>query len=224
MAHTSFLLAPLLVAAAAAAAAPPAPPCYNPLNPDFETLCYSTTQTSGNVTIRVIGAGVDGVLATGMSAFTNFSAGSQASAVPLFEYFLSDNESFQKIPLTAPLIFRPDPAGTWLASFALPTSKIPAAASAPGILPGTDLRLEEFAAPAPGVGRTVAAYPFYTINVAQQADYEAACAALSAALPALGLAPVAGAWREAWVAWSAKAMVGDMANECWIEVSTSSST
>ncbi len=208
------------LAAAAAAAAAPAPPCYNPLNPNYETLCYSTTQTSGNISVRVIGAGVDGVLVTGMSAYTNFSTGSAASAVPLFEYFLMDNGSFQKIPLTVPLIFRPDPAGTWLASFALPTSKYPAAASAPSILPGSDLLLEEFAPPAPAAGRTVATYLFYTIAEAVQADYEGACAALAAGLPALGLAPVAGAWREAWVTYSTRAMVGDMKNECWMEVAS----
>ena len=195
----------------------PTPPCHTPLNPDLETLCYTTTSTAGNVSLRVIGAGVDGVLVTGMSAATNFSEGAAASAAPVFEYFLMDNGSFTKVPLTVPLIFRPSPAGTWLASFALPTSVYPSASSAPSILPRTDLRLEEFSA-APGSGRTVAALPFYTIDVAAQADYERACSALEAALPGMGLAPVQGAWREAWVTYSPQAMVGDMANECWVEV------
>ena len=74
----------------------------------------------------------------------------------------------------------------------------------------------------PSAGRTVAAYVFYTINIAVEADYVAACSALEAALPSMGLLPVAGAWREAWVTYSAMAMVGDMANECWIEVTSSS--
>ena len=199
----------------AARAASPSPPCHTPLNPSFETLCFTTTQTAGNVSVRVVGAGLDGVLLTGMSAPTNFSTGSLASAVPVFEYFLQDNGSFTKVPLTVPL-----PAGTWLSSFALPTSVYPTAASAPPILPRSDLRFEEFSS-APGAGRTIAALPFYTVNVAVEADYAGACAELEAALPGLGLTPLAGAWREAWVAYSPEAMVGDMTQECWIEVAPS---
>lgn len=214
MPSLSLAFAALLLGVATAA---PTPPCHTPLNPDYETLCFTTTQTKGNVSVRMIGAGLDGVLMTGMSAETNFSTGSLASAVPVFEYFLSDNDSFKKIPLTVPLIFRPDPAGTWLSSFALPTSQYPAASSAPGIIPRSDLRFEEFA-PSPGAGRQVAAYTFYTIEMAGQADYEGACAALEAALPGMGLSPVSGAWRQAWVTYSPMAMVGDMVSECWVEV------
>ena len=157
-----------------------------------------------------------------MSSSTTFAEGSQASAVPLFEYFLADNDSFQKIPLTVPLIFRPDRAGTWLASFALPPSLFPTPNRAPGIIPNTDLMLEPFADPqAPNAGRLVAAYLFYTIDVATEADYTAACKSLDAALPSLGLVPVAGAWSEAWVTYSTKEMVGNMVNECWREVTSS---
>jgi hypothetical protein len=167
----------------------------------------------------MVGAGVDGVLLTGMSANTTFAAGSVASATPVFDYFLSDNDEFVKIPLTVPLIFRPDPAGTWLASFALPTSVYPSAAKAPGIVPGMDALMEEFA---PGkAGRTIAAWTFYTIQLATDADYSAACASLAATLPGMGLAPVDGAWREAWVTYSAQAMVENMINECWVEVASS---
>ena len=215
-------MAPCIRIAAAAtllSLAAAAPPCYNPLNPDFETMCYTTTTTAGNISVRVIGADIDGSLVTGMSAYTNFTAGSRASATPVFQYFLSDNGEFTKIPLTVPLIFRPDPAGTWLASFALPTSLYPSASAAPSIIPGSDARFEEFAPAPSSAGRTIAALTFYTIDVAGQDDYEGACGALEAALPGMGLAPVAGAWREAWVAYTPLAMVGDMANECWIEVS-----
>jgi len=193
------------------------PPCYTPLNSDLETLCFSTVEVSGNISVRVIGAGVDGVLVTGMSSSTNFSSGSVASAVPVFEYFLSDNGRFTKIPLTVPLIFRPDPAGTWLSSFALPTSVYPTASSAPSIIPGSDLRFEEFSS-APGTGRTVAALTFYTINQAVQADYVRACGILEESLERMGYSPVNSAWRQAWVTYSALAMVGDMVNECWVEV------
>ena len=210
----------LLLRAASAAPKPPQPPCFNPLNPDFEALCYSVTRVAGNVTVRTVAQGVDGALATGMSAATDFAAGSVASATPVFLYFGSDNDEFEKIPLTVPLIFRPDPAGTWLASFALPTSKYATPASAPGIIPGSDLLLEAFS-PAGNAtaGRSIAAYLFYTIQLATQGDYAKACASLEAALPGLGLAPVEGAWREAWVTYSTQAIVGDRINECWVEVS-----
>jgi hypothetical protein len=136
-------------------------------------------------------------------------------------YFEGVNDSFDHVPLTVPLIFRPDPAGTWLASFALPTSLFPTAGTAPKILPGSDLRFEQFTPSSPSAGRTVAALTFYTIQLATEADYVRACGALEAALPGLGLAPVAGAWRTAWVAYSEEAMVGDMAQECWVEVEQS---
>lgn len=211
-----LVLAAHAVAAHAVALAPASPPCYTPLNPAYETLCYTTAAAAGNVTVRVVGAGVDGVLLTGMSANTSFAAGSVASATPVFEYFLMDNDAFTKVPLTVPLIFRPDPAGTWLASFALPTSVYASAAKAPGIVPGMDALMEEFA---PGKdGRMIAAWTFYTIQLAKDVDYTAACASLTAALPGMGFAPVEGAWREAWVTYSTQAVVGDMINECWIEV------
>jgi hypothetical protein len=219
---TRIIAALALGAAAPASGAPPAaPPCHSPLNPAYETLCYTTKAASGNVSVRVVGAGVDGWLVTGMSAPTVFAEGSAASATPVFEYFLSDNDEFVKIPLTVPLIFRPDPAGTWLASFALPTSKYASRDEAPGIVPGMDALFEEFApgsGEGAGVGRTLAAYTFYTIQIATQDDYAAACASLTKALTKMGLAPVNGTWREAWVTYSTKAVVGDMVNECWIEV------
>ncbi len=62
----------MLVPAVFAAVAAAAPPCYTPLNPNFETLCFTTTSTVGNVSLREVGAGLDGVLVTGMSTPTNF--------------------------------------------------------------------------------------------------------------------------------------------------------
>ena len=208
----------LLLPCAAALASAPSPPCHTPLNPAYETLCYTTQATAGNVSVRVVGAGVDGVLVTGMSANTTFAGGSVASATPVFEYFLSDNDEFVKIPLTVPLIFRPDPAGTWLASFALPTSVYASQDKAPGIVPGMDALFEEFSSPGSTGGRTIAAWTFYTIQLATEADFSAACASLAAALPGMGLAPVDSNWREAWVTYSTQAVVGDMKNECWLEV------
>jgi hypothetical protein len=201
---------------------PPSPPCYNPLNPQLETICYNTSASAGNVTVRSMGVGLTASLITGMSAPTTFAEGSLASSVPVFEYLLGDNDSFEKIPLTVPLIFRPDRAGTWLASFALPLSSFPTPTKAPGIVPNSDLLLEPFAdTQTPIAGRLIAAYTFYTINVADEADYTAACKSLDAALPSLGLVPVAGAWSEAWVTYSTREMVGNMINECWREVTSS---
>ena len=217
----TLFAAAFLGAAASPTAPPPKPPCFNPLNYAYETICYNVTAQAGNVTVRSMGGGLDAGLITGMSAATTFAEGSVASARPVFEFFESDNGSFERIPLTVPLIFRPAPAGTWLASFALPPSLFPTPAKAPEILPGSDLLLETFSPPqAPTAGRLLAAYTFYTIQLAVQADYEAACASLTAALPALGLTPVGSAWAEAWVTYSTMEMVGNMINECWLEVTT----
>ena len=201
-----------------------APPCYNPLNADYETLCYTVAAQSGNVTIRDIGVGLNGTLLTGMSASTTFETGSVDSATPVFDYFLRDNGEFVTVPLTVPLIFRPDEAGTWLASFALPTSVYPSEATAPSIVSGSDLLFEQFSpSTAPQAGRLIAAYTFYTIQMATQDDYSAACASLMAALPSMGVTPVDGAWREAWVTYSTESIVGDRINECWFEVSNTTS-
>jgi hypothetical protein len=192
---------------------PPTPPCVNPLNPDYETICYSTLVTSGNVSVRLVGAGVDAAVINGFSDPTDFPTGSVESAAEVIAYFESYNDAFQKLPLTAPLIFRPAPTGTWIGSMALSTSTFPNPASAPGFVPTSDLLQESFG------NRTIAAYLFYTIQLATQTDYAAACKSLATALPALGYTPVAGSpWAEAWVTYSTESIVGDRINECWMEV------
>lgn len=219
MAPVRRLLALSAALAGVAHGVAPSPPCYSPLQPAYEAICYSTVAAAGNVSIRLVGATVDAALITGESPYTNFTTGSEASAAGAFQYFGGDNMAFERIPVTSPLIFRPAPTGTWLASIALPTSLIPKPAAAPAFTPGSDLLLEAWGPSGSGPGRTIAAYQFYSIQLATAAQYAAACASLAAALPGMGYAPVPGSpWAEAWVTYSVEAIVGDRINECWAEV------
>ena len=209
----------LLIGAASGAAAPPTPPCFGtwPYGNELETPCFTIVQTSGNVTVRdyaTAGIPAGPVLATSPSTFTNFSAGSTQATGYTIDYFLYNNDRVEDIPLTTPLLWRPSSDGTWLASFALPPSKFKSVAAAPGPTnPVTDI--DVFA------NKRVAAYGFYSIQLATEDDYAAACASLSSWLAGQGIVPVPGAWAEAWVTYNTLAQVGDRYNECWAEIPTS---
>lgn len=110
-----------------------------------------------------------------------------------------------------PLIFRPDPAGTWVASLALPPSKYRNPALVPQPTNGaTDLEIFS--------NKLVAVLGFYTINLAVEDDYLNACAKLSSWIAAHGFSPVPGEWSIAWVTYSTAGQIGDRFNECWVEV------
>lgn len=198
------------------ARAVPAPPCYGtwPDGNEYETMCFSVVQTSGNITVRdyaTLGISGGPVIASTPSTYTNFSAGSYQATGFTIDYFLYNNDKVEKIPLTTPLMWRPDRAGTWVATFALPPSKFKSVATAPGPTNGaTDI--EVFA------NKRVAAFGFYSVQLATEADYTAACNALSSWLSEEGLRPVPGDWEVAWVTYSPAAAVGDRYNECWAEI------
>lgn len=199
-----------------AASAVPSPPCFGtwPYGKDYETMCFSIVQTSGNITVRdyaTVGIPAGPVIASTPSTYTNFSAASVQATGFTIDYFLYNNDKVVKIPLTTPLIWRPDSAGTWLATFALPPSKYKSVASAPGPT-NAATELELF------TNKRVAAYGFYTIQQAVESDFAAACAALSSWLAAQSLTPVPGDWAEAWVTYNTVAQVGDRFNECWAEI------
>ena len=201
------------------AEAVPAPPCFGtwPGGQDYETMCFSIVSTSGNITVRdyaTLFVPLGPVIASTPSTYTNFSAGSTQATGFTIDYFLYNNDKVEKIPLTTPLIWRPDQAGTWVATFALPASKFKSAATAPGPSNGaTDIDVFS--------NKRVAAYGFYTIELATEDDYAAACASLSSWLAGQSIVPVPGAWAEAWVTYNTLAQVGDRYNECWAEIPTS---
>ena len=59
----SSIVATTLVALAVCAglihASDAKPPCYTPLNPALETICYTTISTSGNFSLRTYGGGLN---------------------------------------------------------------------------------------------------------------------------------------------------------------------
>jgi hypothetical protein len=210
----------LLLAAVSAANAAPAPkaPCFTPYIPNVETLCSTTVLQSGNVTVRDYAtAGVFGPItpsiASTPSTDTNFTKGVFQATGQTIDYFLYENSAFDKIPLTTPLIIRPDPVGTWVASFALPPSKFPDPAKVPQPTINTaSTEIETFS------NKRIAAYLFDSIYLATQAQYEAACASLSAWIASNKYSVVPGEWEVAWVTYNTEGEVGFRTNECWMEV------
>jgi hypothetical protein len=201
--------------------AAPKAPCFTPYSytPDLETMCSTTVLQSGNVTVRdyatapgVFGA-VTPTVASTPSTDTNFTTGSVQATGLTIDYFLYGNSAFDKIPLTTPLIFRPDPTGTWLASFALPPSSFPDPSKVPQPTINTASTVLE-----PFSNKRIAAYLFYSIFLATQAQYATACASLSAWIKTNGLQVVSGEWEVAWVTYSTEGEVGLRTNECWMEV------
>ena len=195
----------------------PAPPCYGtwPDGNAFETMCFSIVQTSGNITVRdyaTVGIPSGPVIASTPSTFTNFSAGSYQATGLTIAYFLGDNDKFETIPRTSPLMWRPDRAGTWVATFALPPSKFKTVVTAPEPTPDSATDIDVFA------NKRVAAFGFYTVRQATETDYSAACAALSSWIEGHRLVPVPGDWEVAWVTYNPEADVGDRYNECWAEI------
>lgn len=204
----------LTLAAAAArrcAAAPPSPPCTSPLNPALESICFSTITRLGNFSIREYASGLNVALVTSTAA-GGFAEGwaiqSQSATTEALEYFLGANSEGKKVPLTVPLIYRPQ-GQTLLASLAIPTSVFPSAADAP--------RPTAFSALEPFPAIRVAALTFVTPALASDVQYAFACGELQEVLALQGLAPVDGPWSEAWVTYSGRAAPVHV-NECWAQV------
>lgn len=209
----SLLLAGVL---AASGSSDQAPPCYGtwPYGNELETPCFTVVETSGNITVRdyaTEGIPAGPVIASTPSTYTNFSAGSYQATGYTLDYFLYNNNKFAKIPLTTPLIWRPDRAGTWVATFALPPSKFTSAVTAPGPTNGAT-NIDVFS------NKRVAAFGFYTIELATEEDYAVACASLSSWLTGQSIVPVPGVWETACVTYNTLAEIGDRYNECWAEI------
>ena len=209
---TSLLLASVL----AAPGSSQTPPCFGtwPYGNQLETPCFTIVEKSGNITVRdyaTAGIPLGPVIASTPSTYTNFSAGSTQATGYTLNYFLYNNNKVAKIPLTTPLIWRPDRAGTWVATFALPPSKFTSVETAPGPTNGAT-NIDVFS------NKRIAAFGFFTIQLATEDDYAAACASLSAWLAGQGIVPVPGVWEKAWVTHNTLAEIGDRYNECWAEI------
>jgi hypothetical protein len=165
---------------------------------------YATAGVFGPVTPSI---------ASTPSTDTNFTTGVFQATGLTIDYFEYENDAFDKIPLTTPLIIRPDPAGTWVTSFALPPSKFPDPSKVPGPTvntPSTEIELFSI--------KRIAAYLFNSIYLVTQTQYEAACASLSAWIASNKYSVVAGEWQVAWVTYNTEGEVGLRTNECWMEV------
>jgi hypothetical protein len=204
----------LLLACFAAVNSAPVPPCTSPLNPAFESICYTTVSSSGNYSVRDFASGVNVSLIT--TTYTSpYGGWAQLAGLATQEmliYFEGENSALRQVPRTVPLIFRPTTGsrGGLSASMALPTSVYPNPANAPRPSSFVDV-LEPF----PAI--RIAALSFQTPELATDIQYSFACGELQEILTLQGITPVAGPWSQAWVTYSGRASA-TFVNECWIEV------
>ena len=205
----------LMACCFAALRSAPVPPCTSPLNPAFETICFTAVSSSGNYSVRDYASGVNVSLitTTSTSPFGGWAQLASLLTQEMLIYFEGENSALRQVPRTVPLIFRPTTAGSGgglSASMALPTSVFPNPALAPKPSSFADV-LEPF----PAI--RIAALSFETPQLATDIQYSFACGELQEILTLQGIAPVAGPWSQAWVTYSGRASA-TFVNECWIEV------
>ena len=188
-----------------------APPCTTPLNPALETICFSTVSSAGNFSIREYASGVNVSLVTSNVAVYagDWALQSESATSEMLYYFEGSNSADAKVPLTVPLIYRPQANTNLLASMAIPTSDFPNPTYAP--------RPSYFSILEPFPAIRIAALTFETPALATDIQYSFACGELQEILTLQGVAPVAGPWGQAWVTYSARAATPHI-NECWMQV------
>ena len=188
-----------------------APPCTTPLNPLLETICFSTVSSAGNFSIREYGDGLNVSLVTAnYPVFAgDWAQQSLDATTELLYYFEGSNRAGQRVPVTVPILYRPE-GQNLLASMALPTSLFPNSAFAPQ--PTAFSTFEPF----PAI--RIAALTFQTPALATDVDYAFACGELNEILTLEGIKRVTGPWAEAWATYSGRAAEVHI-NECWMAVS-----
>ena len=189
----------------------PSPPCTTPLNPELETICYSTVTSAGNYSVRDFASGLNVSLVTANLAVPFPETWSETSlqvVEELFYYFSGFNSANTKVPLTVPLIYRPT-GPNLMASMALPTSDYPNPALAPKASYYSELE------PFPAI--RIASLTFETPALATDLQYSFACGELQEILTLEGVAPVTGPWQQAWVTYSVRTASPHI-NECWMQV------
>lgn len=184
------------------------PPCYSPLNPALETICYSTLKSVGDFSVRLMAQSVNVSLVDGSSDFGDWQEDSNAATSEMFYYFDGTNTANQKIPTTVPMFYRQQ-GSTLVSSMAIPTSAFPNPAYAPR--PAYMDKLEAF----PSI--TIAALAFNTSVLATNLDYSFACGELSQWIRSHGYTPVPGPWSQAWATYSTKS-ASPHVNECWTQI------
>ena len=206
-------LLPLLLAASLAcarAAPPPKPPCYSPLNPDFETLCYTTVAQEGAFSLRDYAQGVDAAVVD------SFGLTLSEAAQFVLTYFTGKNGAGAQVARTVPVFFRPIvDADGFIAingSMPLPTSVYPNPALAPSPQSPNNGPLESFPT------ARFAAITFETVDYPAVLDYAFKCGELGEEMDRRGLKPVvAGRFNQTWATYSLVAAATKV-SECLIEV------
>jgi hypothetical protein len=208
----SFAL-PLLFGAAASSdahTALPSPPCYSPLNPAFETPCYSTVAQEGVFSLRDYAGALDVTVVTTIDPTPSLYNG----AMNVLTYFTGTNIPGINVTRTVPIFFRArDDGGEFYASMALPTSiyidpSIAPIPQFPNNMPGFQ----------PFPKARFAAITFQAATLPGILDFAYACGELGEEIQKRGLTPIGPSpWNTTWATYSQQASTPTL-NECLIEV------
>ncbi len=200
----------------------PKPPCFNPLNPSFETPCFSTLYTNKSASLSVRQYGVLPNVVSVQAAQEEDETFEQAvgsAAYFIFCYFAGDNEGSVNLTngRTVPLMVRP-PApqrgDSWIVDDAVATSAYPN----PDALPSP---LTPEAVLTPFTRTTIAARPASKGTLPDEDDFKACGAELVAALEGTPFRAVAdGVWSPTYALYYTRDALPPYAYECWTEVAS----
>lgn len=188
----------------------PSPPCFSPLNPAYETPCYTTVAQEGVFSLRDYAGALDVTVVTTIDPTSSLSNG----AMNVLTYFTGTNIPGVNVTRTVPIFFRARYDGQeFYASMALPTSIYIDPSVAP--IPQFPNNIPGFQ---PFPKARFAAITFQAATLPGILDFAYACGELGEEIQKRGLTPVGPSpWNTTWATYSQQASTPTL-NECLIEV------
>ena len=211
----------LLASLTAIFAADPVPPCYNPIVPDFESMCSETVFTSGDISIKQYGLPKTETLVVGQVSGNQFYVDALPVGIQyIINYFAGNNDERRSIlnARTVPITVRPPTPGvrtTWTFAMMASTALFPN----PILLPTPLLPTQPLATFG---SHLFAVIKFKTDIRPYDKDFILACDNLIAALPPqyTVLNTSQSSWTPTWALYNNQSTTANFTNECWLEVAS----
>lgn len=199
----------------------PKPPCITtvPNTPVNESMCSNVIASNGNVFVKQYGLPVNETLVVVQVAGGNLYVDAVVAAAQyIIDFFIGSNDERLNIlsSRTVPLTIRPPSPATnnqWLGTMMVSTANYPDSFKIPSPYPpsaGTTLQKVGY--------RLFATIQFTTTTTPEQPDFEEACGAVSANLPAGYAVNTTSPWTPTWVLYNGEYEQTLWTNECWLEV------
>lgn len=196
----------------------PVPPCYNPIVPDFESMCSETIFTSGDISIKQYGLPKTETLVVGQVSGGQFYVDALPAGVQyIIDYFQGANDERRNIlnARTVPITVRPptnEGRSPWTFAMMASTALFPNPFLLPTPLPPTS-PLATFGS------HLFAVLKFKTDIRPYDKDFILACNTLVAGLPRQ-YSVVNSSWTPTWALYNGQATTANFTNECWVEVAS----